>query len=185
MGLPYVRSSSSLSSKTASNRNRRLRSNNDSVAQRPTEFLCRLIRKVYSTNEIVAGITHDERLDRIKGKIRKLILVFYKIYYYYYVEAVADRYFPGEPERFESFWTREAHQSILGQARAQRCRDKKAGYIISCYSIFLHYYNYLEIILQIIVDSQIRKSNRYRLVIIATTKKKAIYPFNFFVLVLL
>jgi hypothetical protein len=108
MGLPYVRSSSSLSSKTASNRNRRLRSNNDSVAQRPTEFLCRLIRKVYSTNEIVAGITHDERLDRIK-------------------EAVADRYFPGEPERFESFWTREAHQSILGQARAQRCRDKKAG----------------------------------------------------------
>ncbi len=43
------------------------------------------------------------------------------------VEAVANRYFPEDPERFEVFWAREAHQSILGQARAQRCRDKKAG----------------------------------------------------------
>ncbi|CAF3363978.1 unnamed protein product [Rotaria sp. Silwood1] len=107
MGLPYVRSSSSVSSKSASNRNKRIHSNTDIVSQRPTEFLCRLIRKVYSTNEIVAGINPDERLDRIK-------------------EAVADRYFPDEPERFETFWAREAHQSILGQARAQRCRDKKA-----------------------------------------------------------
>jgi hypothetical protein len=52
------------------------------------------------------------------------------IYYYYYyshLETVADRYFANEPERFESFWAKEAHQSILGQARAQRCRDKKAG----------------------------------------------------------
>jgi hypothetical protein len=68
MRLPYVRSSSSVSSKPTSNRNKRLRSNNDTFSQRPTEFLCRLIRKVYSTNEIVAGITPDERLDRIKGK---------------------------------------------------------------------------------------------------------------------
>jgi len=94
--------------KTTSHKNKRLRSNNDTVLQRPTEFLCRLIRKVYSTNEIVAGITRDERLDRIK-------------------ETVADRYFSDDPERFEAFWTKEAHQSILGQARAQRCRDKKAG----------------------------------------------------------
>jgi len=108
MGLPYIRSSSSVSSKSASNRNKQLRNSTDIVSQRPTEFLCRLIRKVYSTNEIVAGITPDERLDRIK-------------------EAVADRYFSDEPERFESFWAREAHQSILGQARAQRCREKKAG----------------------------------------------------------
>jgi len=106
--LPYVRSSSSVSSKTTSHKNKRLRSNNDTVLQRPTEFLCRLIRKVYSTNEIVAGITRDERLDRIK-------------------ETVADRYFSDDPERFEAFWAKEAHQSILGQARAQRCRDKKAG----------------------------------------------------------
>jgi len=69
MGLTYVRSSSSVSSKTTPNRNRRLRIDNDNVSQRPTEFLCRLIRKVYSTNEIVAGITPDERLDRIKGDI--------------------------------------------------------------------------------------------------------------------
>lgn len=68
--LSYVRSSSSISSKTPLNRNRRSRSNNDNFSQRPTEFLCRLIRKVYSTNEIVAGITPDERLDRIKGKIK-------------------------------------------------------------------------------------------------------------------
>jgi hypothetical protein len=42
---------------------------NDIVSQRPTDFLCRLIRKAYSTDEIVAGITPDERLDRIKGEI--------------------------------------------------------------------------------------------------------------------
>jgi len=112
MELPYVRHSSSGSSKNTPNRNKRLRSSNDINSQRPTEFLCRLIRKVYSTNEIVAGISPDERLDRIK-------------------EAVADRYFAGEPERFETFWVREAHQSILGQARAQRCRDKKAGNYLS------------------------------------------------------
>lgn len=46
-----------------------MRGNADIAAQRPTDLLCRLIRKVYSTNEIVAGIDHDERLDRIKGKI--------------------------------------------------------------------------------------------------------------------
>ena len=69
MGLPYMRFSSNISSKTTSNRNKRLRSSTDTVSQRPTEFLCRLIRKVYSTNEIVAGITSDERLDRIKGEI--------------------------------------------------------------------------------------------------------------------
>jgi hypothetical protein len=87
------------------------------------------------------------------------------IRFYYYIEAVADRYFPGEPERFETFWAREAHQSILGQARAQRCRDKKAGYIIFFYSIYIHYYVDLEIILQIIIDSQTYKSNRCRRVI--------------------
>jgi hypothetical protein len=70
MGLSYVRSSSSVSLKTTPNRNRRLRIDNDNVSQRPTDFLCRLIRKVYSTNEIVAGITPDERLDRIKGDIQ-------------------------------------------------------------------------------------------------------------------
>ncbi len=67
MGLPHTRSSSSASSKPAANRNKQLRNNTDIVSQRPTEFLCRLIRKVYSTNEIVAGINPDERLDRIKG----------------------------------------------------------------------------------------------------------------------
>ncbi|CAF0798816.1 unnamed protein product [Rotaria sordida] len=107
MELPYTHSSSNVSLKSTSNRNKRIHNGTDIVSQRPTEFLCRLIRKVYSTNEIVAGINPDERLDRIK-------------------EAVADRYFPDEPERFETFWSREAHQSILGQARAQRCRDKKA-----------------------------------------------------------
>jgi hypothetical protein len=69
-GLPYIRSSTSVSSKTSPNRNKRSRNNDpDNVARRPTEFLCRLIRKVYSTNEIVAGITSDERLDRIKGRV--------------------------------------------------------------------------------------------------------------------
>jgi hypothetical protein len=67
MELPYGRSSSNASSKTTPNRNKRMRHDNDMASQRPTEFLCRLIRKVYSTNEIVAGITPDERLDRIKG----------------------------------------------------------------------------------------------------------------------
>jgi len=67
--LPYVRSSPNASSKRTPNRNRRLDSMNDIVSQRPTDFLCRLIRKAYSTDEIVAGITPDERLDRIKGEI--------------------------------------------------------------------------------------------------------------------
>ncbi len=81
IGLPYVRSSSNISSKTTPNRNRRSHNNNniESVSPRPTEFLCRLIRKVYSTNEIVAGITQDERLDRIKGKIENLFYFFYEI----------------------------------------------------------------------------------------------------------
>ncbi len=67
MGSSHGRSPSNTSSKTTPNRNKRLRNSNDTFSQRPTEFLCRLIRKVYSTNEIVAGITADERLDRIKG----------------------------------------------------------------------------------------------------------------------
>jgi hypothetical protein len=78
MELPYIRSSSSMSSKSTPNRNKRLRNNADSASQRPTEFLCRLIRKVYSINEIVAGITSDERLDRIKGKLEKFVLLFLK-----------------------------------------------------------------------------------------------------------
>ena len=104
MGLPYVRSSSSVSSKSTSNRNRRSRNNTDSISQRPTEFLCRLIRKVYSTNEIVAGITPDERLDRIKGKISNKFYYLKKIVTLINcIEAVADRYFPDDPERFEAF----------------------------------------------------------------------------------
>lgn len=66
MELPYVRSSSNVPSK-------RIRQSDSSmngiVAQRPTDFLCRLIRKAYSTDEIIAGITPDERLERIKGEI--------------------------------------------------------------------------------------------------------------------
>jgi hypothetical protein len=64
----FEHSSSDASPKTTTNRNKRLRNNDSPFLQRPTEFLCRLIRKVYSTNEIVAGITRDERLDRIKRK---------------------------------------------------------------------------------------------------------------------
>jgi hypothetical protein len=69
MRFSYERSSSNASSKTTTtpNGNKRLRNSTDTFSQRPTEFLCRLIRKVYSTNEIMAGITADERLDRIKG----------------------------------------------------------------------------------------------------------------------
>ena len=72
MRLPYVHSASSISPKSAPSRIKRSRDSTDAVSQRPTEFLCRLIRKVYSTNEIVAGITPDERLDRIKGEIKNL-----------------------------------------------------------------------------------------------------------------
>ncbi|CAF0946337.1 unnamed protein product [Adineta steineri] len=104
--LPYVRSSTSVSSKRTSNKIKCPENITDIVSQRPTDFLCRLIRKAYSTDEIAAGITPDERLDRIK-------------------EAVAGRYFYDEPEQFETFWTKDAHQSILGQARAQRCRERK------------------------------------------------------------
>ena len=69
---PSLHSSSSISTKTIPNRSKRLRGNNETIGQRPTEFLCRLIRKVYSISEIVAGITPDERLEKIKGEIRSL-----------------------------------------------------------------------------------------------------------------
>lgn len=72
-----------------------------------------------------------------------MILFFWKISFCYYIEAVADRYFPNDSERFESFWAREAHQSILGQARAQRCRDKKAGYLNHFLFLFLNLLLYL------------------------------------------
>lgn len=70
IGLPYERRSSNVTSKPTPMRKKRSRNNNnDSSSQRPTEFLCKLIRKVYSTDEIVAGIIADERLDHIKGWI--------------------------------------------------------------------------------------------------------------------
>lgn len=137
MELSYGRSLSNASSKTTTNRNKRLRNNNDTFSQRPTEFLCRLIRKVYSTNEIVAGISADERLDRIKGSIASLHT---HCNDHRCLEAVADRYFPEDRDRLEIFWAREAHQSILGQARAQRCRDKKAGYEHLC---VLSYFSFI------------------------------------------
>jgi hypothetical protein len=37
------------------------------LPSKPTELLCKLIRKLYQPDEIAAGIKNDNRLTKIKG----------------------------------------------------------------------------------------------------------------------
>ncbi|CAF1358198.1 unnamed protein product, partial [Didymodactylos carnosus] len=73
--------------------------------QKPTALLCRLIRKLCTSKEISDGIIPDERFEKIK-------------------EAIGVTYYPGDNTKLDVFWHGEAHDSILGQARAQRSRNK-------------------------------------------------------------
>ena len=38
------------------------------IEKRPTNFLCKLVRRLYTVEEIEKGIIHDDRMTAIKGK---------------------------------------------------------------------------------------------------------------------
>ncbi|CAF5031931.1 unnamed protein product, partial [Rotaria magnacalcarata] len=74
-----------------------------------TTILCRVIRKLYSTEEIENGIAeneHDERFQIVKN-------------------AMVAAFFVDEPVKFDIFWQQIGKKHIGGQKRAQKRRNKK------------------------------------------------------------
>ncbi|CAF1251862.1 unnamed protein product [Rotaria sordida] len=72
----------------------------------PTMFLCKLVRRLYTTEEIEKRVVHDDRMTAIK-------------------KAVRIAYYPDEQVKFNLFWGTEAHLSLQGQRRAQKFRTRK------------------------------------------------------------
>ncbi|CAF1489580.1 unnamed protein product [Rotaria sordida] len=72
----------------------------------PTMFLCKLVRRLYTTEEIEERVVHDDRMTAIK-------------------KAVRIAYYPDEQVKFNLFWGTEAHLSLQGQRRAQKSRTRK------------------------------------------------------------
>ncbi|CAF3299516.1 unnamed protein product [Rotaria socialis] len=72
----------------------------------PTIFLCRLIRRLYSTDEIVEGVKEHPRLLLIN-------------------ETVCAGYYSSDTNKFDVFWTTQGIKTLQGQARLQKSRNKK------------------------------------------------------------
>ncbi|CAF1489142.1 unnamed protein product [Adineta ricciae] len=76
----------------------------------PALFMCKLIRDLYTDDEIEAGIADDDLLDAIKN-------------------AVEAAYFHAEPKQFEFWWWDEGKKSRAGQRRKQRSTNKKKPHV--------------------------------------------------------
>ncbi|CAF4022823.1 unnamed protein product [Rotaria magnacalcarata] len=72
----------------------------------PTALLCKLVRRLYSTDEIVEGVKEDPRMLSIK-------------------EAVCAAYYSSDTIKFDVFWKIHGIKTLQGQARSQKSRDKK------------------------------------------------------------
>ncbi|CAF3129620.1 unnamed protein product [Rotaria sp. Silwood2] len=77
----------------------------------PTTFLCNLVRKMYTTDEIKSRVPQlksqagDERLEKIK-------------------ECLVQLYFSQNPSLINTFMKSKGHDSLYWQERSQRSRDK-------------------------------------------------------------
>ncbi|CAF4118604.1 unnamed protein product [Rotaria magnacalcarata] len=74
----------------------------------PTNLLCKLIRQLYSNDEIVQGIQEDPRLLSIK-------------------KAICAAYYSDDKSKFDVFCATQGIKSIHGQARSQKSRNKKTS----------------------------------------------------------
>ncbi|CAF1388883.1 unnamed protein product [Rotaria sordida] len=75
-----------------------------------TGIHCKLIRKLYSEEEIINGEAkneEDKRFDIVKG-------------------AMIAAFFENKPEKFDSYWKHVGSKHVGGQKRAARSRSKKA-----------------------------------------------------------
>ncbi|CAF2795119.1 unnamed protein product [Rotaria sp. Silwood2] len=73
--------------------------------QTPTVFLCKLVRRLYTVQEIENGVAHDERMLKIK-------------------QAVRAAYYSNDSVKFAIFWKTQGHISLQGQKRSQNYRTR-------------------------------------------------------------
>ncbi|CAF4825794.1 unnamed protein product [Rotaria sp. Silwood1] len=72
---------------------------------KPTAFLCKLVRRLYTVQEIENGVAHDERMLKIK-------------------QAVRAAYYSNDFVKFDIFWKTQGHISVQGQKRSQNYRTR-------------------------------------------------------------
>lgn len=85
--------------------------------------MCKLIRKLYTAEEIEDGVADDEPLDKIKSKHVPLTIQPILVDT---LGAVAGAYFDeNDVDVFEYWWNNEGRISRGGQQRKRRCMSKK------------------------------------------------------------
>ncbi|CAF4770341.1 unnamed protein product [Rotaria sp. Silwood1] len=72
---------------------------------KPTAFLCKLVRRLYTVQEIENGVAHDERMLKIK-------------------QAVRAAYYSNDFVKFDIFRKTQGHISVQGQKRSQNYRTR-------------------------------------------------------------